>query len=292
MTEETLATPAGALDVPETTEAVTATDATQAPQTTETPEATETPTEATPEAATDVEAQATEEQPEPEQKKVNPVQKRIDDITAKRREAERTAKQLEDHNKRLQEKLAKYETPEPTLEGFDFDEHRYQAALNRWNMDQFRKEDIAEQAEDSKRNLEAAKSAEQQSTVQAYQIRAQQFASQAPDFETVVTSSQVQLSETVQEQILSSDYGPQIAYYMAKNPMEAAEIAMLDKPLDAARALGRLESRLSQAPPKRVTQAPTPMKPIAGSTGSRPDFDPSSSSVDDYAAVLKKAGVI
>ena len=34
------------------------------------------------------------------------------------------------------------------------------------------------------------------------------------------------------------------------------------------------------------------MKPIAGSTGSRPDFDPSSSSVDDYAAVLKKAGVI
>ena len=42
--------------------------------------------------------------------------------------------------------------------------------------------------------------------------------------------------------ILTSDYGPQIAYYMAKNPMEAAEIAMLDKPLDAARALGRLES--------------------------------------------------
>ena len=284
MTEETLASPASAEDVPETTEAVTETTEQKVVEP-DTNEQQETQTEETAESAPETEEK-------PERPKPNPVQDRIDQITRKRREAERNAKELEATNQRLKERLAKYETPEPKLEDFEFDETRYQAALNAHNFKQLRKDELADDVEQSNAQIEAASKEAEDSKRTAYGLRAQAFAETAPDFDQVVSSSSLPVSDEVSAQIIESDLGPQLAYYLAKNPSEAANVAHLTDPLEAARAIGRLEARLTQPPPKRTTQAPPPLKPIAGNTGTRSEFDPNSGSLDDFAKQLKKAGVI
>lgn len=289
MSEEDLATQDGAPVAPETSDA--------APETAETP--TETPeVEAVAEDATpEVDGEGTVEAPEEpdadaQAKKRQSAQERINQVTAKRREAERVAKELQAENERLAERLAKLETTEPKLEDFDYDESRYQAALIAHHSKQVRKDELAENASDAKARLESVSTEAEAAKVETYSLRAAEFAEKAADFHQVVGTSNLPVTDAVQDQILESDMGPEIAYYMAKNPGEGAKIAGLTNPMDAARAIGRLEARLSQPPPKRTTQAPPPLKAVAGSTGAVPDFNPNTAGLDDYASVLKKAGVI
>ena len=287
MSVEDLATQEGAPIVPETPDTVTETAETETP---ETPEV----EAATPEPDGEQDAEATAEPDADAQaaKKRQSAQERINQVTAKRREAERVAKELQAENERLAARLSKLETVEPKLEDFDYDESRYQAALIAHHSKQVRKEELAENATDTQSRLESINTEAEAARVETYSLRAAEFAEKAPDFHTVVGASTLPVTDAVQEQILDSDMGPEIAYYMAKNPGEGAKIAHLSNPMDAARAIGRLEARLSQPPPKRTTQAPPPLKAVAGSTGAVPDFNPNTASVNDYAALLKKAGVI
>lgn len=289
MQTDTTPSQAGAELAPETPEA--------APVTAETPEAEPQVEEAKAPAAeeqpaAEVEAQEPDAEAEPAKKPKTTAAERIAQITAKRREAEREAQTLKDQNDRLQERLAKYETTEPKLEDFEYDENRYQAALSAHHQRQLRKEELAEDAEFAKQRMDNASQQATQAKQEAFQLRAAEFAQTAPDFQQVVSSANIPISDEVGAQLMDSDQGPQIAYYLAKNPGEAANIAHLTDPVQAAKEIGRLEARLSQPLPKRTTQAPPPVKAVAGNTGAVPDFDPSSASVDDYAKQLKKAGVI
>ena len=289
MQTETSSTRADATPLPETPEV--------APETAETPEAElqveeAKASEAEEQPAAETEAQEPDAEAEPAKKPKTTAAERIAQITAKRREAEREAQTLQDQNKRLQERLAKYETTEPKLEDFEYDENRYQAALNAHHQRQLRREELAEDADFAKQRMDNASQQATQAKQEAFQIRAAEFAQTAPDFQQVVGSAQIPISEEVGAQLMDSDQGPQIAYYLAKNPGEAANIAQLTDLIQAAREIGRLEARLSQPLPKRTTQAPPPVKAVAGNTGAVPDFDPSTASVSDIEKVLKKAGVI
>lgn len=285
MSDEELATQEGATVAPETSEPVTET--TEQPDTPEV-EATEAPSEGEQVAEApeepDADAQAV--------KKRQSAQERIDQVTAKRRAAERLAQDLQAENDRMAERLAKLETVEPKLEDFEYDESQYQAALIAHHSKQIRKDELAENATDTKARIETVNTEAETAKVETYNLRAAEFADKAKDFQAVVSASNLPISDAVQGQILDSDMGPEIAYYMAKNPGEGVKIAHLSNPMEAAKAIGRLEARLSQPPPKRTTQAPPPLKAVAGNTGATPDFNPNSASGEDYAKLLKKAGVI
>jgi hypothetical protein len=68
------------------------------------------------------------------------------------------------------------------------------------------------------------------------------------------------------EVINSSPVSHELAYHLAKNTDESRRIAALP-PLAAARELGRLEAKLTSGPtakPRISTNAPEPIRPIAG----------------------------
>ena len=83
--------------------------------------------------------------------------------------------------------------------------------------------------------------------------------------------------------ILSSDKGPELAYYLSKNPTIVTRLNEMS-PIMAAREIGKLEVSVSSATPKTVTKAPAPVEPIKGGTAPPSKFNPETATQDEYNA--------
>lgn len=82
------------------------------------------------------------------------------------------------------------------------------------------------------------------------------------------------ISEAMAEVIMSSEIGPEIAYYLGKNVEESKRIWEL-KPLAQAAAIGKIEAALSAKPAvKPLSSAPDPIKPVSGGRATSPGYDP------------------
>jgi hypothetical protein len=93
------------------------------------------------------------------------------------------------------------------------------------------------------------------------------------DFEAVAFAGDVPLSKTMEDVILSSNQGADVAYFLGVNRSEAARISRM-QPLDAARALGRIEAKISAPPARTSTKAPAPIRPVnprGGTAEASPD---------------------
>lgn len=91
-----------------------------------------------------------------------------------------------------------------------------------------------------------------------------------PDFEQVVGNPSLPITPEMAELIMDSDQPAELAYYLGKNVHEARRIASLDSPMELARAIGRLEARLSAPKAKTVSSAPKPVPTIAGKASGPP----------------------
>lgn len=113
-----------------------------------------------------------------------------------------------------------------------------------------------------------------------------------PDFDQVVTD-QTPIHRFAAPFLVESEKGGEIAYWLGKNPDAARDLyrKFETAPAQALVELGRIEARVSSATPKTQTKAPKPA-PTLGGMASPPGFDQFSASVSDFAAELKKAGVI
>lgn len=127
----------------------------------------------------------------------------------------------------------------------------------------------------------AAKEAERQekfrleaeSKKTAFHGRVEEFEKAHDDFhEMIADVDDIMMSPAVSQIILESDNGPELMYELAKNREEYARICALP-PFEAARALGRFESRLqkpseekTQPIKTKTTKAPPPPKPISTSS--------------------------
>ena len=120
-----------------------------------------------------------------------------------------------------------------------------------------------------------------QVAVEAFEVRLSDFRPDAPDFDAVANNPLLlsKLTPTMAKEMLDSDYGPQVQYYLGKNPREAASIASMS-PSQQIRAIGRLEAEVSRPVQKRVTQAPAPIKPVAGTSKPRMSYSPDMSMAD------------
>lgn len=147
----------------------------------------------------------------------------------------------------------------PTLEQFDFDQERYMDALADWKLDQREsKRQAAERAQTIQKTLAEKESA---------------FIAENPDYEAVAKDPTLPITREMAELMFEAENPPAIAYYLGKNPEEAAEISRMT-PLAQARAIGRIEAKLSAPPapaappppPTPVSKAPAPvatLKPSA-----------------------------
>ena len=171
----------------------------------------------------------------------------------------------------------------PALENFDTYEE-YTEALVEWKANERLAAHVAEQRKAAQEREQAEREKTRATT---FQERAKAAAAKYADFEKVAFSDDVPASETMRDIILDSENGPEIAYFLGKNPAEAERIAQLS-PLAAARELGRIEAKLATAdvpkPQPRVTRAPEPIRPVTPAARTR-SFDLNDdSAAQDYRA--------
>ena len=223
---------------------------------------------------------------QPEQKPEEPpipkgVQKRIDRAVRQRYEAEARAKMLEERLTSLEQQQRQpvqqreRDDSEPTIDKFqNFDE--YVAAKAEWIAGKKIEQTLSER---EKRQAAEREAAERTKTAGEWQKRIEKATAEMPDFEDVLASSDVPMTQPMQQAIMESDIGPRLAYHLAQNPEEAIKIAEMS-PLRAIAALGRLEERLSTTPTKTASNAPAPIKPVGqrASAGK----DPDKMSVDEW----------
>jgi len=244
--------------------------------------ATETPTEAVVE-NTPTEPVGTNQASEPkaddepkttEDGKPNPkVKMRFDEVTKARdmarQEAERERQRASDLERQIEE-LKKANSPtqtfdtdaEPQPSQFA-DAYEYAKALSEWSA-----ENAVKQMKRSE--AEAKIAAERATVIEAWQKRQTEAKAEIPDYEDVILSSELTVSEQVRDAIIESDVGPKILYHLAENP-EVAEALSKKSVTAALREIGRLEARFERKdePTKPVatkSNAPTPIKPLKASS--------------------------
>ncbi len=199
------------------------------------------------------------------------VQKRIDKLTQQRYEREARIRELEAQISE-NERKAQASQPDPDPSQFE----------------------TLEQYLDAKVEFEAGKrlrEIEQQRTIQqknaerlaGFNERSAAVRQANPDFDAVLQSAAIGVSDAVMETILESDDGPAVAYHLAKNPTELYRLnAMTER--QQVLELGRISARLStKVPERKVTQAPPPA-PAVKATGSVSKYGPdmTDKEYDDY----------
>lgn len=211
-------------------------------------------------------------------------QKRIDELTFRRHQAEREAA----HWKSVAESRAAVAAPKP---GDFASDAEYNEALLEHRIDSRVNDGLAKTAtaQADKFNQEANTAAGE-----AYNQRVAETISRIPDFVEVVSKADIAISPALQEALRDSDKGPELVYHLAKNPGEAERLnGMNVRQMD--REIGRLETTIGakSAPPAppaaRTTNAPPPVKP--GSPASAPaNTDPAKMTQAEYESWRKQNG--
>ena len=227
------------------------------------PEAEATTTETTP---VETEASATDK---PEAPKKDGFQKRINQLTAKNHEAEQKNADLEARLKALETKPAPAEEPSlvaPNPDEFDTDQ-AYQTANAKYYAD------VAGNAADARVNAnneaqtQATERQTQQNLIQAkkasFDEKVESKRDNFADFEDVAYGHKF-MDTDMAVQIFDLDKGPEVAYHLGSNLDEAARIFAL-QPVQRARELTKLEFKVEALTPKKVSDAPDPIKPLGNS---------------------------
>lgn len=221
-------------------------------------------------------------------KVLDPVQKRIDELTRKRYDAERRAEQVAADRDEWRDRALRVERPAPaeepatagkTLADFAYDEAKYQAHL--FQQAEARAVQAAQRVLQSQQQTATTSQRDAE-----FGEREATFSKDLPDY-FEVTRGSVPITNEMADVIKSSEMGPALAYHLGKNPQIAAKIARLP-PLVGALEMGRILAKLSDVPkPPQVSGAPPPAPKIAPSNA-QVEKDPKDWTDADFAKWRKK----
>ena len=211
-----------------------------------------------------------EAKPQDEPKKQNPkLERRFSEITKQREEARREAEAERQRRVELEQRLAALEqqAPKPQVDQepqpsqFQ-DAFEYAKALAEYTADK--------RIEEMKRQeAEAKVEAERQKVIETWTQKVEQVKAELPDFDDMVASSDVVVSNDIRDAILESDVGPKILYHLAENSEFAKKVAAM--PTRAAlKEIGKLEARFeakAEEKPVAKSKAPAPVTPIRAASG-------------------------
>lgn len=260
------------------------------------------------ESATDATEEESGQQTE-EEKVPRGVGKALAELRQQRREAEARAKAAEE-NLRLALEAAKQKPAEtepvqeelvkPTRDAYS-DPDAYDQAMLAYAEalaeTKARREVERMRAEEGEKARKAAEEVTARARLDAYNARVEKARQAHADFNEVAQSPDVQVSMPVVHAIMTHDQGPEIQYYLGKNPAEAARITAMtvDTPSgpqpDIARQLmevGLIVAKLNapQVQAQPVTKAAPPIKPLK-STPAPEEKDPTEMSMEEYKAWRK-----
>lgn len=261
---------------------------TPAPAASETPEATD--AEPTDEAAADASDETPAKEPTPDSdagkqlaKRRRSLQDRIDEITREKYQTARERDALKAEREALKRELDALKAPkpaqqpstppthgpesdpEPTPDQFDSYE-KFVKAQARWEARQeFREQQAAARAQ-AERQQDAAAERERATT---WQTRLAETRHKTPDFDSRINPD-LPISEPMRDIVMDSEVGPELLLYLSEHPDLAQRLSTLH-PIQVIREMGKLEARLdaahsgpASAAKPTVSQAPAPIKPVAG----------------------------
>jgi hypothetical protein len=235
--------------------------------------------------------------------KKNSFQDRIDELTAKRRDAEREAEQLRERLDRIENQMKEKEPPakeevkssDGSLDPDALDD-KGELIYPLGDMDPKFIRDVTRNEYKQMREQEKAQEAHtaQQAAISAnWQTKVAKAKESIPDLEEKTQKLgehfqgiDPQYGEFLATTIMQMDKGPEMLYYLADHPDEA-DMIVGSGPLKAAMALGRLEAQMAttSAPaPKRVSKAPEP--PLTRTRGKSGSTVPPADT-DDLDAFIK-----
>lgn len=228
-------------------------------------------------------------------KKKGGFQKRIDrfkkQLTAKEQELEYWKNQAmvkKEEKPQVQEESKADDLQKPKAEAFETNAE-YLEALADWKADQKLK---AFEEKQSKERMKSDYQKQQLTVAEKYQEREKEFAKTVEDYEDVLEEvSDFKPSIGLQECLLTSELGPQLAYNLAKNREELERINALS-PLAQAREIGKLEAKLAKPEKeiKKQTKAPPPINPIGSKSSAsvKKDINDPNLSQAEYEALRRK----
>lgn len=109
--------------------------------------------------------------------------------------------------------------------------------------------------------MEREQARQQEQRAETFLDQAEKASERYADFQTVVGNPALSINDHMAEFIAESEMGADVAYYLGKNPIKAAQIAKLS-PVGAARELTRIEAELASKPKAQPSNAPEPIKPV------------------------------
>jgi hypothetical protein len=230
-------------------------------------------------------AQAEGEQPK--KADIPPVQKRIDQLTWQKHEAERRLNaeimrraEAEQQAQRLyeqQQELMRLATM-PTMDQVGLDPDAYQRAVREHN-ERFLQQQRQAQYEAQSRQQQVA---DRMQFEQVLNQRIAEGVQKYPDYNEVVGNPSLPPLQSVNPALLGAILGhesmPELTYYLGKNPAEAHRIAALP-PARAILEVGKIAAKLPM--PTNKSNAPPPPAQVSGTTGTV-QRDPSKMSYDEF----------
>lgn len=197
--------------------------------------------------------------------------KRFDELTAKIYEKERRIKELEE-SKAIPSTIPSVRPVLPIESDFiepeDYRKARieYEDKLDVWKGSQ-------------RQNAEFQERQEQEFTenLSKFNERATKMREKYPDFDTAI--NEPVFTPVMSNEVMASEYGPEIGYFLSKNPAEALRLSKLS-PTGIAKEIGKLEVKFSQATKRISSNAPEPLKPLKGDD--TPVKDPSKMTDDEW----------
>jgi hypothetical protein len=129
-------------------------------------------------------------------------------------------------------------------------------------IDQFETVDAYAEARALQLTEQREQQREQTKILESYGEREEVARDKYDDFEQVAYNPSLKITQVMAQTIQSSDVGPEVAYYLGTKPKEAERISKL-APILQAKEIGKLEVKVSDAPPvKKTSSAPAPISPV------------------------------
>lgn len=233
--------------------------------------------ETAPETQTDVDTTAQAKEDEDEHRVPKGVQKRIDRLTQEkyRLRAELDFLRSQQPQQAHPAQQAQQPSQAPKLEQYNSIEEYLDALADHkasQKFDHLAKEREAKESQ-TRQQQEVAKLHE------SYTKQTEQARQAYGDFDDVVQDPDLPISQAMAEAIMRSTNGADVAYYLGKNPDQAARIASLD-PFSAAVEIGRIAATVVRPQPRKTSNAPPPIQPVGARA--TPVTDPDKMSADEW----------
>lgn len=243
------------------------------------------------------ESKPKESDPAQETKKaLRGVQKRIDELTRARYEAEERGRQEAEHWRqqaeayRQQAEAFKQHIGPPRSDQYQ-DYEKFLADLAAYKADEVSAKRIEhermQQMNWQRQQYEAQQRAQAEAQYQAtLQAKLQEAQKKFPDFIDVVSSPELPGLQGTPAfgAILESEFGPEVMYHLGKNPEKAHHIVSLS-PVSQVREIGRIEASIAAG--KSVSNAPPPPASVDARSGTA-SKTPRNMTPDEYYAHITR----